>query len=87
MDGGGRTRADGGVEKSVILAPIKMLTSEAGLWTCCVRTCCVRRPANGLSADALVVSVKIKIKKLTRVVSVDTEEVVVDVDGGGGGIR
>ena len=38
----------------------------------CVRTCWVRRPANGLSADALVVSVKIKIKKLTGVVSVDT---------------
>ena len=37
-----------------------------------LRTCWVRRPANGLSADMLVVSVKIQIKKLTRVVSVDT---------------
>ena len=65
--------------------------------TCCVRTCWVRRPANGLSADALVVSVKIKNKKLTRVMSIDTEEVVVDVDaevavvsvdvGDGGGVR
>ena len=33
MDGGGGTRADGGGEKSVILAPIKLLTSDAGLWT------------------------------------------------------
>ena len=33
MDGGGGTWADGGGEKSVILAPIKLLTSDAGLWT------------------------------------------------------
>ena len=37
-----------------------------------LQTCWVRRPANGLSADTLVVSVKIQIKKLTGVVSVDT---------------
>ena len=38
-----------------------------------MRTCWVWRPADGLSADTLVVSVKIKIKVLTRVMSVDTQ--------------
>ena len=41
LDSGGCTWAGGGVEKSVILTPIKMLTLEAGLWMqmCCMCGC------------------------------------------------
>ena len=45
MDGDGSTWADGGGEKSVILAPIKMLTSDAGLWMCRAMGCVCGRVA------------------------------------------
>ena len=51
MDGGGGTQADGGGEKSVILAPIKLLTLDAGLWTC--RACGCIACADALRADML----------------------------------
>ena len=99
MDGSGSTWMDGSggtliqtvvaapgqmvVLKSQILAPIKMLTSDARLWThrargrvACADALCTdmlgTETCEWLSADALVVSVKIKIKKLTGVVSIDT---------------
>ena len=116
MDGSGSTWMDGSggtliqmvvaapgqmvVLKSQILAPIKMLTSDARLWTrrargrvACADALCTdmlgTETCEWLSVDALVVSVKIKIKNspgscpLTReevVVYVDAEVAVVSVD-------